>query len=114
MEFKDIIKKERLARGYTQEEMGRLVGLKKSAIHKYESGLVVNPGRSLILRFAQVLNLSPAYLLGIEDEHPTDNEKELLACFRRMNDEGQAKVLGYARDLAGLPQYTEKNVISAS
>lgn len=113
MEFKDILKQERLRRGYTQEELGKLVGLKKSAIHKYENGLVVNPGRSLIFKFAQALNVSPAYLLGIEDE-PKDSEKELLAYFRRLNEDGQAKVLGYAHDLAGLPQYTEKNVISAS
>ncbi len=113
MEFKDILKQERLKRGYTQEELGKRVGLKKSAIHKYENGLVVNPGRSLIFKFAQALNVSPAYLLGIEDE-PKDSEKELLAYFRRLNEDGQAKVLGYVHDLAGLPQYTEKNVISAS
>ena len=113
MEFKDILKQERLKRGYTQEELGKRVGLKKSAIHKYENGLVVNPGRSLIFKFAQALNVSPAYLLGIEDE-PKDNEKELLAYFHRLNEDGQAKVLDYVHDLAGLPQYIEKNVISAS
>jgi len=117
MEFKDILKRERLLRGYTQEELGRLVGLKKSAIHKYESGLVVNPGRSLILKFAQALNVSPAYLLGIEDNAPeehTAEEKDLLASFRRLNSEGRAKVLEYAKDLAGLPQYIVKNASSVS
>ena len=113
MEFKDILKQERLKKGYTQEELGKRVGLKKSAIHKYENGLVVNPGRSLIFKFAQALGVSPAYLLGIEDESK-DNEKELMACFRRLNEDGREKVLAYAHDLVGLPQYTEKNVISAS
>lgn len=114
MEFKDILKSERIAHGYTQEELGNLVGLKKSAIHKYENGLVVNPGRSLIFKFAKVLDISPAYLLGIEDERPTDAEKDLLDCFRTLNADGQEKVLAYAHDLVGLPQYLEKNVISAS
>lgn len=108
MEFKDILKQERLKRGYTQEELGKRVGLKKSAIHKYENGLVVNPGRSLIFKFAQALGVSPAYLLGIEDE-PKDNEKELLASFRRLNKDGQTKVLEYAHDLAGLPQYLSES-----
>lgn len=114
MEFKDILKQERLRKGLTQEELGKLVGLKKSAIHKYENGLVVNPGRSLIFKFAQALNISPAYLLGIEDEQPKDNEKELLVCFRRLNEDGQLKVLEYVHDLAGLPQYLGKDVISVS
>ena len=114
MEFKDILKSERIAHGYTQEELGKLVGLKKSAIHKYENGLVVNPGRSLIFKFAKALDVSPAYLLGIEDEQPKDSEKEMLSCFRRLNEDGQEKVLAYAHDLVGLPQYLEKSVISAS
>jgi transcriptional regulator with XRE-family HTH domain len=114
MEFKDILKSERIAHGYTQEELGRLVGLKKSAIHKYENGLVVNPGRSLIFKFAKALDVSPAYLLGIEDERPTDSEKDLLECFRTLNSDGKEKVLAYAHDLVGLPQYLEKSVISVS
>lgn len=66
MDFKDILKQERLAHQLTQEELGQLVGLKKAAIYKYENGLLSNPKRSLIEKLAKIFNVSPAYLLGID------------------------------------------------
>ena len=35
--------------GLTQEELGKKVGVKKSAIYKYESGMVKNLKRSVIV-----------------------------------------------------------------
>ena len=69
MDFKDILKQERLAHQLTQEELGQLVGLKKAAIYKYENGLLSNPKRSLIEKLAKIFNVSPAYLLGIDSPH---------------------------------------------
>lgn len=114
MEFKDILKKERIAHGYTLEELGRLVGLKKSAVHKYETGLNVNPGRTLILKLAQVLNVSPCYLLCGETDEPSGMEEELLLNFRKLNDEGRIAAIGAVKAFTTLDQYLEKNVISAS
>ena len=80
MEFKDILHSERIAKGYTLEELGERVGLKKSAIHKYETGLNSNPGRTLILKLAQALDVSPCYLLcGEKEVTITIEEAELLA-----------------------------------
>ena len=42
MTIGEKIKQARLAKGYTQEELGNLVGVKKAAINKYESGIVQN------------------------------------------------------------------------
>jgi transcriptional regulator with XRE-family HTH domain len=38
MEVGSLIKEARLAKGLTQEELGKLVGVQKSAIAKYENG----------------------------------------------------------------------------
>lgn len=65
MEFKDILKELRLSHNLTQEELGKLVGLQKSAIYKYETGLLSDPKRSLIAKLAEVFDVSPAYLLGL-------------------------------------------------
>ena len=46
MEIGEKIRNARLAKGLTQEELGKLVGLQKSAIAKYENGRVVNIKRS--------------------------------------------------------------------
>lgn len=64
MEFKDILRQQRIAHNLTQQELGALVGLKKEAIYKYEKGIVVNPKRSLIEKLARIFGISPSYLQG--------------------------------------------------
>lgn len=57
MELGQIIRDARIARGLTQEELGKLVGLQKSAIAKYENGRVVNIKRSTLQKLAKALDL---------------------------------------------------------
>lgn len=94
MDFKDRLRELRLKKGYTLEQFGELVGLQKAAIYKYEQGLVVNPKRGLIENMAKVLNVSPAYLMGWDNEqnirqdgYYTDPEVAALAEEMRTNPE---------------------------
>ena len=57
MEIGQKIRQARLAKGLTQEELGNMVGLQKSAIAKYENGRVVNIKRSTLQKLAQALGL---------------------------------------------------------
>ena len=57
MDIGHKIKEARLAKGLTQEELGNLVGLQKSAIAKYETGRVVNIKRSTLQKLAKALDL---------------------------------------------------------
>lgn len=57
------IKEARLAKGLTQEELGSIIGLQKSAIAKYESGRVVNIKRSTLQKLAQALDLRGSDLI---------------------------------------------------
>lgn len=63
MEVGSLIKEARLAKGLTQEELGKLVGVQKSAIAKYESGRVVNIKRSTLQKLATALNLKGSDLI---------------------------------------------------
>lgn len=67
MEMADRIKERRLLMNYTQEELARKLGLQKSAIAKYENGRVENIKRSIIGQMAEILECSPAYLMGWSD-----------------------------------------------
>lgn len=60
----------RLDAGLTQEQLGDMVGLQKSAIAKYENGKTENMKRSVIQKMAEVLGVSPSYLMGFEDDAP--------------------------------------------
>lgn len=68
MDFKDRLRELRLSRGLTLQQVADYVGLQKAAIYKYEHGLTVNPKRSLIEKLAVLFQVSPSYLLGINDD----------------------------------------------
>lgn len=68
MTIGEKIKQARLAKGYTQEELGNLVGVKKAAINKYESGIVQNLKRSMIAKLADALDIDPVSLIGFDDQ----------------------------------------------
>lgn len=121
-----IIKQLRLQKGLTQEELGKVIGVQKSAIRKYESGMVQNIKRSSIKKLADFFGVSPSYLLGYEDSSTTitnnngiigdqnhgntiivetssesvgEIEVELLALCKKMSMQQKAKLLTYAYEL---------------
>lgn len=63
------IKSLRKDKGLTQEELGKVIGVKKQTIMKYEKGIVENIKRSAIEKLANFFKVSPSYLMGIEDDN---------------------------------------------
>lgn len=63
MEIGQKIKEARIAKGLTQEDLGNIVGVQKSAIAKYESGRVVNIKRSMLRKLADALGIRPSELI---------------------------------------------------
>lgn len=70
MSIGDKIRKARIAKGMTQEALGVMVGVQKSAIAKYENGRIVNIKRGTIQKIASALNIRPSEL--IFEETPED------------------------------------------
>lgn len=67
MNMGDRIRALRTQKGMTLDELGEKVGVRKSAIYKYEKGLVVNLKRDTIEKLAQALDVSPTVLMGLDD-----------------------------------------------
>lgn len=105
MNMGDRIKEMRKLRGFTQEELAQKLGLKDSAIAKYESGRVENIKRNVIAEMAKVLDCSPVYLLCLDEDAPPPNP-ETDFCFS-LSDEEKHLILKY-RDLA----QEDKNMIN--
>lgn len=62
------IKARRVELGYTQEELATKMGYKsKTAINKIELG-INDVSQSKVIRFAEALHTTPAYLMGWEKE----------------------------------------------
>lgn len=91
----------RQAAKLSQEELGARIGVQKAAIHKYETGLVVNLKKSTLEKLAQALHTTPAYLLGLEDPG-------LAPSVHPYHPTRSIPILG--RISAGLPLYAEQNI----
>ncbi len=99
------IKQLRESLDMTQEDLGKLLGVKKAAINKYETGTVVNLKRSTIENLCNIFNVTPQYLLSDSDlSQPsssaselelTEQEEELLNGFRSLSDEQKIRVIAY-------------------
>lgn len=57
------IREARIAKGMTQEELGDILGVQKSAIAKYENGRIVNIKRSTLKKISDVLGIRPSELI---------------------------------------------------
>lgn len=62
------IKMAREAAQLSQDELGAACGTKRQTIFKYESGLITNIPSDRLEKIAKVLNVTPAYLMGWEEQ----------------------------------------------
>ncbi len=83
MDFKDIIKTRRSALNLTLDDIGRHVGVSGATVSRWENGEIENIRRDKIAKLAEVLQVTPAYLMGWE-ESPTapQSDSESPAFFR--------------------------------
>lgn len=76
------IKAARRAKGMTQEELGEILGVQKSAIAKYESGRVVNIKRSTLKKISDVLGIRPSELIFEEAQKNNDAISDIIVKMR--------------------------------
>ena len=115
------IKRLRMEKNMTQEELGAILGVKKATIQKYESGQIRNLKADTIKFFSDFFGLPPAYF--IYDEIPSYGEEiterlleiylgERGASFMhnlyKLNFEGLRKLADYCEDLAEIEKYKKK------
>jgi len=61
------IRQLRLEKQLTQEELGKLVGVQRSAVQKWEKGHTQNLKRNVIERLSSFFGVSPSYLMGMNE-----------------------------------------------
>lgn len=68
MTMGEYIKQLRLEHGWSQEELGKMVGVNRAAVNKWELGTVENIKRSTIRDLSRVLGVSPCDLMRWDNE----------------------------------------------
>jgi transcriptional regulator with XRE-family HTH domain len=105
------IRKKREELGITQEDLAQKLGYKnKSTIAKIETG-TNDIVQSKVVKFAEVLNTTVAYLMGWEDEGeptsplPSNEEVKISNLLRKLNDAGKREATKRVEELTYIPAY---------
>lgn len=112
MDIGEKIKTARLAKGMTQQELGELLGVQKSAIAKYESGRVVNIKRSTLKKISDILGIRPSELIFDININPVETAErhfeiimdedisEIIDDFKKLDTKKRKIVKDLAKSLA--------------
>jgi repressor LexA len=102
------IKALRQEKGLTLEQVADVVGVGKSTVRKWETGMIANMKRDKIADLAKALGTTPAYLMGWNEEDEekkdspselqlTEGEKLMLELFRQIPVDRQPEALDLLR-----------------
>ena len=85
------IKALRQEKGLTLEQVADVVGVGKSTVRKWETGMIANMKRDKIADLAKALGTTPEYLMGWDEQKSspselqlTEGEKALIKLLRRV------------------------------
>ena len=100
---------------YTQNEMAALLGIGRTTYTKYESeDIVLNA--DVLIQLARIHQVSTDYILCLTDTPTTSDPAEMLThqessivdTFRRLNVEGQRRVIELCSWLSRDPKYQKE------
>ena len=88
VDFGNTLKTLRLRKNMTQAQLAQKLGLTKSVISAYETGLRL-PSYDILIHIARIYNVSTDYLLGIEKKQEIDlsglSQEEIDALMNLIN-----------------------------
>lgn len=79
--FSERLIRLRKEKGLSQEQLGDKIGLKRSAIHKMEKGITVNPKRSTVEKLAKLFGVSGSYILCMTNNKNSIDEEVTAQTF---------------------------------
>lgn len=117
-----LIRKLRIQKGLTQEQLGLMLGVKKSAIQKYENGNIQNLKLETIRKLCLIFQI-PAFTFVFEEDLKDQDirtNKDLqgiirtcygeetltiFLCWSSLNSQGTAKLCEYVKDISEIERY---------
>jgi transcriptional regulator with XRE-family HTH domain len=108
VEVGEKIRAARIAKGMTQEALGDLLGVQKSAIAKYESGRVVNIKRSTLKKISDILDIRPSELIFDVGPNPIATAERH---FEMIMDEDLAEIFEDFQKLSPKNRQIVKNLV---
>lgn len=136
MDIGKLISERRKALGLTLEDIGKVVGVSKSTVQKWEKGYISNMKRDKIAALSKILDISPvSFITGeltpLESVHNADiTEKQkavtshavidkdnlptkdnvTISMYMELDDEDKAEIRGMIRQMLKADKYSGKTV----
>lgn len=121
MSIGEDIKRMRIEKNMTQQELGQKLGVSQQMIGQWETGKA-NPKKETIEKIAKALDVDPYSLYSFDMaseelekiinqriSQEKENEDKLLDNYRKLNDTGKSRLIDYGEDLTKIPEYQEKD-----
>lgn len=121
MTMGEYIKQLRLEHGWSQEELGKKVGVNRAAVNKWEQGTVENIKRSTIKALSSVLGVSPCDLMKWDEPKETEkklnidelieqsygkNASDMLSLFLKLDNVDQLRIIERMETLLDQEKYS--------
>lgn len=74
----DRIRKQREKLGISQTDLAKKVKIAKQTLYKYETNIITNIPSNTVENIAEILNISPAYLMGWVEDNLTEENVDLI------------------------------------
>ncbi len=117
MEVGKYIKYLRTQKGISQSELGKVVGVQRAAVQKWESGATQNLKRITMQKLADYFDVKPCGFVSDDLNEPTCDalceinrqsekpEPPILTKYNKLNNKGKEKTDSYVDDLLESPKY---------
>jgi transcriptional regulator with XRE-family HTH domain len=109
MNIYERIKNRRKELGLSVEYVAEALKVNRATVYRYESSDIEKLPTSILLSLSKVLQTTPTYLMGLEDntEILSKDEKRLLDNFNKLNKFGKKEALKRVNELTEIAKYTE-------
>ena len=118
------IKELRKEKGLTLEQVADIVGVGKSTVRKWETGMIANMKRDKISNLAKALDTTPAYLMGWSEnesqEQPspdkqelTEGERKWLELYHQISDDAKKLLIEMANSFEKMSPDTQRFLLGA-
>lgn len=116
MTMGEYIKFLRTQKGWSQDELGKMVGVNRAAVNKWETGTVENIKRSTIRDLARVFGVSPCDLMQWDNEanlQKVQQEVNVAELFEEAYGKEALEVVSMFLQLDSIDRIAIKGAISA-
>jgi transcriptional regulator with XRE-family HTH domain len=115
------IKTLRKEKGLTLEQVANIVGVGKSTVRKWETGMIANMKRDKIAALAKALDTTPAFLMGWKEteeknlspseENLTEGEKLWLELYRKTPEQSRSMLQLLFETFGNIPESSQQMVL---